>query len=79
MLACDGPQYSAQCPFHDAAPSVESGVNQRKFVWFAIRSRLPDSAGIQNECSTSAVFSAKFTVRPAGRYSSFAVVMLYSG
>ena len=28
MFACDAPQYSAQCPFHTAAPSAESGVNQ---------------------------------------------------
>jgi hypothetical protein len=48
-------------------------------VRFAIASRLPPNAGIQKEWITSADRSEKFTVRPVGMYTSFAVVMLYSG
>ena len=42
-------------------------------MWFEMRSRLPPSCGTQKLCSTSCVRRWKFTVRPVGRYSSFAV------
>ena len=75
MFACDDPQYSVQNPLNTCSVSDESGVYQSQFVRFVIRSRLPPSCGVQNECRTSRVLSWKFTVRPAGMYSSFAVTM----
>ena len=79
MLACDGPQNSAQNPLNADDGKSLFGVNHRKLLLFEIKSRLPPSCGIQKECRTSNVLSSKLTVRPFGRYSSFAVVMPYWG
>src|SRR2546425_6226781 len=70
MLACDAPQNSAHLPEYSP---TESARNAIRVTCPGVASRLPASAGTQNEWITSAEVIDSCTGLPTGTCISFAV------